>query len=114
MSMTRSRRPLVSVAVFALWLLTAALTLWNVYALWQLSILLYARLAIDAGADMRAGAVLANVLLIGLSLAGIAFIILSGEYHRHYAGQPRSWRVFVMTLVIQIAISLIYALLEAL
>ncbi len=113
MSATPSRHPAVSVAVFLLWLVTAALTLWNVYALWQLSILLYARLAIGAGADVHAGAVLANALLIVFALAGIAFIILSGEYHRHYAGQPRSWRTFVVTLIVQIAIPAIYALLEA-
>jgi len=114
MSATPSRHPVVSVVVFLLWLVTAALTLWNVYALWQLSVLLYARLAIGAGADVRAGAVLANALLIVFALAGIAFIILSGEYHRRYAGQPRSWRTFAVTLIVQIAIPSIYALLEAL
>ncbi len=114
MSATPSRHPVVSVAVFLLWLVTVALTLWNVYALWQLSILLYARLALNAGADLRAGAVFGNALLIVFALAGIAFIILSGEYHRHYAGQPRSWRTFAVTLVVQIAIPSLYALLEAL
>ncbi|MGQ9904069.1 MAG: hypothetical protein ACUVRU_07060 [Anaerolineae bacterium] len=114
MSTIPSRRYVVSVVVFLLWLVTVALTLWNVYVLWQLSILLYARLAINAGADVHAGAVLANALLILFALAGIAFIILSGEYHRCYAGQPRSWRTFAVTLVVQIAIPSIYALVEAL
>lgn len=114
MSTTPSRRYVVSVVVFLLWLVTVALTLWNVYVLWQLSILQYARLAVNAGVDVPAGAVFANVLLILFALAGIAFIILSGEYHRRYTGQPRSWRTFAVTLVVQIAIPSIYALLEAL
>ncbi|MCS7060560.1 MAG: hypothetical protein RMN25_05275 [Anaerolineae bacterium] len=112
-SLTSSRRITLAVVVFVLWLVTVALTLWCVYALWQLFILLYAALTLHMGADARAGAVLANILLIVLALAGIAFIVISGEYHRRFVGQMRSWRALTLTLAIQIVIALIYALMEA-
>ena len=114
MNTANTRSIVVSVVTFLLWLATVVLAFWNVYALWQLYGILYARGATSAGPGNEAAALFGNVLMLFLGLAAIAFIILSGEYHRRYMGKPRSWRVFAVTLVVQIAVSLIYAVLEAL
>ena len=114
MNSANTRPIVVSFVTFLLWLATVALAFWNVYTLWQLYVLLFARAAINGGAENDAGVLFGNILVLFLGLAAIAFVILSGEYHRRHMGKPRSWRLFAVTLVVQIAIPLIYTVLEAL
>ncbi|MCS7057094.1 MAG: hypothetical protein NZM18_13075 [Thermoflexales bacterium] len=99
---------LVAGAAFALWLVTVALGLWEVYVLRQLYYLLYARVARHFGGDFESADVVGYCLLPVLAFGFIAFAIGTAEWHRLNLGRPRSWKVFAVTIAIQLAILLIY------
>lgn len=101
------RRLGVRVLVFALWLLTALVGLWEVRALHQLFGWAYAHLVLHGAADRRIGEALGQVLLIGLALSYLAFTIITAEFHRAHWGKPASWRVFGATLLAQGMIALL-------
>lgn len=106
------REAIVTGLALALWLITVALGLWEIYVLRQLYYLLYARLAKQfGGGDYEAADVVGYCLLPILAFGFIAFAIGSAEWHRLNLGRPRSWKVFALTITFQLAILLVYEVL---
>lgn len=99
---------LIAGLALALWLFTVALGIWEVYVLRQLYYLIYARIARRFGGDYESADAIGYCLLPILAFGFIAFAIATGEWHRLNLGRPRSWKVFAVTIVIQLSILLIY------
>jgi len=100
---------LIAGLALVLWLITVALGLWEVYVLRQLYYLIYARLAGRfGGGDYESADAIGHCLLPVLAFGFIAFAIGTGEWHRLNLGRPRSWKVFAVTIAIQLMILLIY------
>ncbi|MFN4292636.1 MAG: hypothetical protein ACK4JD_00725 [Thermoflexales bacterium] len=99
---------LIAGLALALWLITVALGLWEVYVLRQLYYLIYARIARRFGGDFESADAIGYCLLPVLAFGFIAFAIGSGEWHRLNLGRPRSWKVFAATLAVQLTILLVY------
>lgn len=99
---------LIAGLALALWLFTVALGIWEVYVLRQLYYLIYARIARRFGGDYELADAIGYCLLPILAFGFIAFAIATGEWHRLNLGRPRSWKVFAVTIVIQLSILLIY------
>ncbi len=91
---------------FVVWLVTVVLSLVAFYALRQMSFGLFALL----GADIRTAQMAVMWLTLALGVAWLAFVVLSGEYHRKYVGASRSLKIFAVTLVIELAIIALYLL----
>ncbi|MDW8395993.1 MAG: hypothetical protein RMM31_07105 [Anaerolineae bacterium] len=91
--------------VFALWLLTVLMGLWEVRALYELFGWAYAHLVVRGLADHRAGEAIGQALLILLALAYLAFAIVTAEFRRAHCGKWVSWRVFGVTLAVQAAVA---------
>lgn len=99
---------LIAGLALVLWLFTVALGIWEVYVLRQLYYLIYARIARRFGGDYESADAIGYCLLPILAFGFIAFAIATGEWHRLNLGRPRSWKVFAVTIVIQLSILLIY------
>jgi hypothetical protein len=93
-----------SALAFGLWLVTTAAAMVEVYLLRQA----YVRVAIRLGVDVSTGIFGADILVLVLALVWIAFTLGTGEFHRKYVGQPRSWRLFAWTAGIEAALFLFY------
>ena len=103
---------LIAGSALVLWLITVALGIWEVYVLRQLYYLLYARFARQfGGGDYESADVVGYCLLPILAFGFIAFAIATGEWHRLNLGRPRSWKVFAVTIAIQLSILLVYEVL---
>ena len=99
-------RHLINLITFGVWLATSAFAIYAAYLLHDLFFTIYAR----SWAEFRTGEVIRMALLMVLSLAAIAYIIGSGEYHRKYVGQSKSLRLFGVTIVIEVAIGVLSVL----
>ena len=90
------------VAAFVLWLVTVILALDSIYALLQLSYLVY-----PFGGDPQLVDRFALGLVFFLGLACLLFVISTAEYHRTRVGRPESWRLFGMTIAVELAVLLL-------
>jgi hypothetical protein len=106
----QSNKRVTFVVAFVLWLATAAIGLWEIALGRDILIGLFARFSDVSQSEYEAfkQAQLAGSLGIGLimvlAIVWIIAFIGGAEYHYRYLGQPRSWRLFAWTIVIEIAI----------
>ncbi len=103
----------MAAVTLVLWLVTTLLALWSIYILRQTYYLIYARLArLWGGGDYELADVVGYCLLPLLVMAFIAFVTITGEYHRLHLGKPRSWYLFGITLVVELSILGAYELIQ--
>lgn len=89
---------------FVLWLTTIAAGMFEIYLLRQL----YVRVTLRSGAEVAQELFGADVLVLALALVWIVFTLGTGEYHRKYVGQARSWRLLAWTAVVEAGLLLLY------
>jgi hypothetical protein len=103
------------VKTFGLWLITAVLAFFEVLAARDIVFNVYARFVVAFNgtvrtADYAVATWLAQAAVYVMVVVAIAIIIGGFEYHRQHVGQPRSLKVLLWTLGIQLAILLVYLL----
>ncbi|MCL6512403.1 MAG: hypothetical protein K6U78_17160 [Anaerolineae bacterium] len=98
------RRVLSNGLTFLAWLATVGLGLVVLYALRQMSFGLFALL----GLDVRTAQLASLWLILVLALGWLAFVVVSGEYHRRRVGQLRAVQVFAVTLAIELVVIALY------
>ena len=98
------KRVVLNVATWSLWLVTVVAGLIEVYLLRQA----FMRLADRAGASASQSLFGGDVVVLVLSLVWLVFAFGTGEFHRRYAGQFRSWQVFGWTVAIQVVLFAVY------
>ena len=91
------------VAVFALWLLTIVLGIVDVYFIREIFFAVFALFSTDG----RTAAFLSELLVIFATIALLAFVVVTSEYHRKHVCERKSWNLFIWTLAVQVAIPLI-------
>ena len=97
-------RPLgLSLLAIALWLVTFGLGLQAIYDLTQ--IITVIRVAL--GGNLENARLGVPVLIFFLALLLLIFIIWSTEYHLKRVGSPESWRLFGLTLAVELSIILL-------
>lgn len=94
------KNPVWMVVAFVLWVITFALGLWDIMLIWQLALRTYARF-VPSG---QGYALVSNLIIIPLMIAGVAVSIGSAEYHRTRWGTPESWRFFSRILAIELTL----------
>lgn len=101
--MLKTNKVLTGAAAVALWLVTVALGIVDIYFLREIFFGIYARL----GSDVAAMALWGNVTVVIGAIAAVGFILWSSEYHRKRIGKHESWDLFAWTLVVELAIPFI-------
>ena len=101
---TNSNHPGIAAITFLVWLATVAIGLFTLYALRSLAV----DLLLMGGIDRKAIEVASLWVLCLLAPAYLAFVIVTGEYHRKILGQPRAWKLFAATFVIEATIVALY------
>ncbi|GAB4578288.1 MAG: hypothetical protein Fur0022_10220 [Anaerolineales bacterium] len=96
----RPRFLFMAILAAILWLSSALIGLLNILVLQDLAI--YATL-LAGGGKTQATPVAMLALLFGAVLY-IGFVIGGGEYHYRHLGQPNSWKLFSITLLVQLFI----------
>ena len=91
------------VAAVALWLITIALGIADIYYLREIFFGVYALLSRDAAPALFWG----NIIVVLGAIAAVGFILWSSEYHRKRIGKHESWDLFAWTLVVELAIPFI-------
>jgi hypothetical protein len=104
-SSPRKTAPLV--LAFVLWLLTFGLGMEAVYTSKELFYLIFVQLG--GGIETAERLVLLVVFVLGAVF--MVFVISMTEYHRKWAGQPKSWRLFGVSLAVELSILSLYYLL---
>lgn len=104
LTQSRGQRALSNGLTFVAWLATVVLGLVAFYALRQMAFGLFALL----GADIRTAQLTVMWLTLVLALAWLAFVVVSGEYHRKHVGAPHAVKLFVVTLAIELTIIALY------
>jgi hypothetical protein len=95
----------LAVLAIALWLVSAAAGLVEIYLSSEIVINLYVRF----GGRGYAEAMLARQWVVfALAIVYLAFVIATGEYHRTRVGQKGSWRLFAWTFAIELLILILY------
>ncbi len=89
-----------------LWLISAALGLLSVEALYRLSATLYALLVPRpaAGNDYYPAVLVGQVTVFIGAIIWLAVMIISGEYHLRHPGERKSWIVFAWTIGVELAL----------
>lgn len=103
------------VKTFGLWLVTAVIAFFEILAMRDIVYNLYARLIVAFNgtartADYAMATWLGEAAVYVMVVAAIVIIIGGFEYHRQHIGQPRSLKILLWTLGIQLAILLAYLL----
>ncbi len=83
-----------------LWVATAALGLFEILLIRDMLLRIYAR----SGGGYWPAVTAGNWALVPLALAWIALVVGGGEYHRKRVGQRSSWRLFLWTIAVELAI----------
>ena len=113
-----SKRVSTAVTAFGLWLVTAALGLWEIIVVRDMVLRIYARAVSPTstasapsfwnpstyGDSYWTGAALGNWVVFLMAVLWIVVAVGFGEYHYRHAGQPRSWRLFSWTIGIELFI----------
>jgi hypothetical protein len=96
-----------AVAVFALWLVTAVLGIFEILLVRDMAQRIFARFFADErayGADYWGGLALGQIIVVIMAIVWIGLVIGAAEYHFKYFGQPRSWRLFARVIAVELAI----------
>lgn len=105
--MPQAKRITDRVAAAALYLATVAVGMLDVYFIRELFFVIYARLSQDNAPALF----WSDVIVVLAAIGFVVFAIVTGEYHRKHYGERRSWRLFVWTLAVGLALPLIVLLL---
>jgi hypothetical protein len=97
---TRPRFMLMAALAFILWLGSALIGVMNILVIQDLGI--YA--TVLAGGGRAQATPIAMFSLIISVILYIAVVIGGGEYHYRHLGQPNSWKLFSVTLLVQLFI----------
>ncbi len=95
------------ILAFALWVLSLALGLEAIYTCKELFYLVFVQL----GGSLVTAERLVLLFVFFLGVVFLVFAIGTTEYHRKWAGQPQSWRVFGLSISVEISILALYFLL---
>jgi hypothetical protein len=98
-----AKRGAQSAIALVLWLITVGLGLLDIYVVYQVAQVI----GLNAGSERRVIEITGYCALLILGLLFVAFVIGTAEYHRKRVGQRRSWRLFTITIVVQVLILLI-------
>ncbi len=96
-----------AIAVFALWLVTAVLGMFEILLIRDMVLRIFSRFFGDErayGADYWGGVALGQIIVIVMAIVWIGLVIGAAEYHYKYYGQPRSWRLFARVIAVELAI----------
>jgi hypothetical protein len=99
-----------AVVAFLLWLGTAAVGLWQISVVREMMFVLIARFRDVNQSDYAAfkqaqlAGALGIWLVIALAIVWIAAFLGGAEYHYRHLGEPRSWRLFAWTVLVEAAI----------
>ena len=101
------------IKTFGLWLVTAVLAFFEILAVRDIVYGFYARLVVAfkgaaETADYAVATWLAQAAVYMMVVVAVAIIIGGFEYHRRHIGEPRSLKVLLWTVGIQLAILLVY------
>ena len=109
-SLIPSALPAPKILTFVLWAATAVLGLWAIGEfltdIWPAIFLAFTS-QMTAGEQRKLFDISVNVLALLLGGVGILVVIGGGEYHRKRIGQPNSWKLFGVTLAVEVAILII-------
>jgi hypothetical protein len=95
-----------AVIATVLWVVTAGLGLEAIYIGKELFYLIYLRL----GGSIDPAERYALLLVFFLGLVYLVFIVSTTEYHRKRIGRPESWRLFGLTLAVEVSLVVLYYL----
>jgi hypothetical protein len=98
----RKTAPLI--LAFLLWLLTLVIGLEVIYAGKEIFYLLVVQL----GGDIHRAERLVPLLVYLLGTVFLVFAIGTTEYHRKWAGELKSWRVFGLSLSVELSVLVLY------
>lgn len=106
---TQSRARQIAFAFLAsiLWLICAGLGLEVIYVVKELFYLLFIRL----GGVIQTAEQLALLLVYLMAVLYLVFIIGTTEYHRLKWGRYESWRLFGLSLSVELSLLLLYKIL---
>jgi hypothetical protein len=92
----------ISAGVLALilWIVTAVVGLVEIVVVRTMVLRLYGRL----GSSYWSGVTLGNFTVLFLAIVWLVFVIGTGEYHRGHVGERSSWRLFGMTVGVELAV----------
>lgn len=103
----RPRSVLLAVLAFLLWIVTAAVGLWEIIIVRDMVLRVFARFWGNRehfGTDYWVAVQLGQWTVVLLALVWIVLVIGSGEYHYRRLGQRSSWRLFGWTIAGELAI----------
>ena len=92
-----------SLLAIVLWLVSFGLGLQAIYDLMQIISLI----RVSLGANLQNVQLGMPVLVFFLALVFLIFIIWSTEYHIKRVGKPESWRLFGLTIAVELSIILL-------
>jgi hypothetical protein len=90
-----------------LWLVTMGLGLEAIYMCKEIFYLVFVQL----GGNIRVAERIVLLFVFFLGVVFLVFAIGTTEYHRKWAGQPKSWRVFAWSIAVELSILALYYLL---
>jgi putative copper export protein len=93
---------------FSLYLLTLVLGLWAIGLIREIYLVIYTQFSLDASL----ASVIDYLLILIMGLVFVGFAIITAEYHRQHIGQPSSWRLFIQSLAVEIAIPILAFILK--
>ena len=96
-----------SLLAIVLWLVSFVLGLQAIYDLTQL----IAVMRVALGTSLEDARLATPVFIFFLALVLLIFIIWSTEYHLKRVGKPESWRLFGLTIAVELTIILLNAFL---
>lgn len=100
---TQRSKGLQSAIVIVLWLITAALGMWDILLVRMMVLRTYLRF-VPSG---EAFSLINTLVMIPLAITWVAIAIGGAEYHRARVGRPDSWRMFSRTLALELSILLL-------
>lgn len=92
-----------SLLAIVLWLVSFVLGLQAIYDLTQI----IAVMRVALGTSLEDARLATPVLAFSLALVLLIFIIWSTEYHLKRVGRPESWRLFGLTIAVELMIILL-------
>ena len=97
------RRISAGVLALILWIATAAVGLVEIVVVREMLLRVYARFWSDYWSAVNVG----NWSVVILAIVWLALVAGGGEYHRTRVGQRSSWRLFGLTIAVEVAILLL-------
>lgn len=101
---TNTRNPWIVIALFTLYFITIGLGLQAISDLKDLYILVFVAL----GGGAKQAEVFVPYVMLVLAIGFIFVAIGTFEYHRSHVGEMGSWRLFALTIAVEVLILLVY------